>query len=74
MQPKPTLSATAISGQTIDYIMRGIGISGCVIAAGLAPIPDVSVLLIEADRDSGLAPDVLVPGKYVKQLQKDKDD
>lgn len=72
MQPKQTLSATAISGQTFDYIVCGGGTSGCVIAAGLASIPDVSVLLIEAGRDSGLAPDVLVPGKYVKQLQ-DKD-
>ncbi|KAF7630392.1 hypothetical protein AFLA_011017 [Aspergillus flavus NRRL3357] len=73
MQPKQTLSATAISGQTFDYIVCGGGTSGCVIAAGLASIPDVSVLLIEAGRDSGLAPDVLVPGKYVKQLQ-DKDE
>lgn len=73
MQPKPTLSATAISGQTFDYIVRGRGTSGCVIAAGLTSIPDVSVLLIEAGRDSGLAPDVLVPGKYVKQLQADKE-
>ncbi|PIG86446.1 hypothetical protein AARAC_006468 [Aspergillus arachidicola] len=73
MQPKQTLSAAAISGQTFDYIVCGGGTSGCVIAAGLALIPDVSVLLIEAGRDSGLAPDVLVPGKYVKQLQDDKD-
>ncbi|KAE8314941.1 glucose-methanol-choline oxidoreductase [Aspergillus transmontanensis] len=73
MQPKQTLSATAISGQTFDYIVCGGGTSGCVIAAGLASIPDVSVLLVEAGRDSGLAPDVLVPGKYVKQLQEDKD-
>ncbi|GLI77937.1 hypothetical protein PoHVEF18_006234 [Penicillium ochrochloron] len=73
MPPQRTLSATAISGQTFDYIVCGGGTSGCVIAAGLASIPDVSVLLIEAGRDSGLAPDVLVPGKYVKQLQEDKE-
>ncbi|KOC13096.1 hypothetical protein AFLA70_520g000691 [Aspergillus flavus AF70] len=40
MQPKQTLSATAISGQTFDYIVCGGGTSGCVIAAGLASIPD----------------------------------
>jgi choline dehydrogenase-like flavoprotein len=73
MQPSPTLNATAISGQTFDYIVCGGGTSGCVIAAALATIPNVSVLLIEAGRDSGLAPDVLVPGKYVKQLHEDKE-
>ncbi|KAJ6037173.1 glucose-methanol-choline oxidoreductase [Penicillium herquei] len=63
----------AISGQTFDYIVCGGGTAGCVIAAELASIPNTSVLLIEAGRDSGLAPDVLVPGKYVKQLQEDKE-
>ncbi|KAJ5629889.1 glucose-methanol-choline oxidoreductase [Penicillium herquei] len=63
----------AISGQTFDYIVCGGGTAGCVIAAELASIPNVSVLLIEAGRDSGLSPDVLVPGKYVKQLQEDKE-
>ncbi|KAJ5982894.1 glucose-methanol-choline oxidoreductase [Penicillium waksmanii] len=67
MEPK-----VRIAGQTFDYIVCGGGTSGCVIAAELASIPNVSVLLIEAGRDSGLAPDVLVPGKYVKQLQEDK--
>lgn len=68
MEPK-----VRIAGQTFDYIVCGGGTSGCVIAAELASIPNVSVLLIEAGRDSGLAPDVLVPGKYVKQLQEDKE-
>jgi choline dehydrogenase-like flavoprotein len=31
------------------------------------------VLLVEAGRDSGLVPDVLVPGCYVKQLKEDHD-
>ncbi|KAJ5713039.1 glucose-methanol-choline oxidoreductase [Penicillium malachiteum] len=66
-------NAKAISGRTFDYIVCGGGTAGCVIAAELASIPNISVLLIEAGRDSGLAPDVLVPGKYVKQLQKDKE-
>jgi choline dehydrogenase-like flavoprotein len=73
MQTKTTSSATAIAGQTFDFIVCGGGTSGCVIAAELASIPNVSVLLVEAGRDSGLAPDVLVPGKYVKQLQEDKE-
>ncbi|KAJ5623181.1 glucose-methanol-choline oxidoreductase [Penicillium lividum] len=70
MKPKV---ASAISGQTFDYIVCGGGTAGCVLAAELAVIPNVSVLLVEAGRDSGLAPDVLVPGKYVKQLQEDKE-
>ncbi|KAJ5292832.1 uncharacterized protein N7443_008785 [Penicillium atrosanguineum] len=73
MEPQVTSNAKAISGQTFDYIVCGGGTSGCVIAAELASIPNVSVLLVEAGRDSGLAPDVLVPGKYVKQLQEDKE-
>lgn len=73
MEPKVTANAKAISGQTFDYIVCGGGTSGCVIAAELASIHNVSVLLVEAGRDSGLAPDVLVPGKYLKQLQEDKE-
>lgn len=73
MEPKMTLNAKAIAGQTFNYIVCGGGTSGCVIAAQLASIPNVSVLLVEAGRDSGLGPDVLVPGKYVKQLQEDKE-
>ncbi|OOQ82080.1 glucose-methanol-choline oxidoreductase [Penicillium brasilianum] len=73
MQPKTTSTATAISGQSFDFIVCGGGTSGCVIAAELASIPNVSVLLVEAGRDSGLAPDVLVPGKYARQLQEDKE-
>lgn len=73
MEPKTTTNTQTIAGQTFDYIVCGGGTSGCVLAAGLASIPNVSVLLIEAGRDSGLAPDVLVPGKYVKQLQEDKE-
>jgi choline dehydrogenase-like flavoprotein len=73
MEPKATAEVKDLSGQTFDYIVCGGGTSGCVIAAELASIPNVSVLLVEAGRDSGLAPDVLVPGKYVKQLQEDKE-
>ncbi|KAJ5496519.1 glucose-methanol-choline oxidoreductase [Penicillium fimorum] len=67
------MSANEISGQTFDYIVCGGGTSGCVIARELASVPNVSVLLVEAGRDSGILPDVLVPGKYVNQLQEDKD-
>ncbi|KAJ5689949.1 glucose-methanol-choline oxidoreductase [Penicillium macrosclerotiorum] len=73
MEPKVNFDAKRFLGQTFDYIVCGGGTSGCVIAAELASIPNVSVLLVEAGRDSGLAPDVLVPGKYVKQLQEDKE-
>ncbi|KAJ5719214.1 glucose-methanol-choline oxidoreductase [Penicillium malachiteum] len=45
-------NAKAISGQTFDYIVCGGGTAGCVIAAELASLPNVSVLLIEAGRDS----------------------
>jgi hypothetical protein len=31
------------------------------------------VLLVEAGRDSEIDSDVLVPGKYVRQLQEDKE-
>lgn len=73
-QMPPSVSdINAVSGKTFDYIICGGGTSGCVIAAELSSIPNVSVLLIEAGRDSGLSPDVLVPGKYVKQLQEDKE-
>ncbi|BCS23649.1 GMC family oxidoreductase [Aspergillus puulaauensis] len=62
----------AIDGRTFDFIICGGGTSGCVIASRLARIPNISVLLVESGRDSGLAPDVLIPGHYVKQLQEDK--
>lgn len=62
----------AIDGRTFDFIICGGGTSGCVIASRLARIPNISVLLVESGRDSGLAPDVLIPGYYVKQLQDDK--
>ncbi|RVX66396.1 hypothetical protein B0A52_09626 [Exophiala mesophila] len=54
-----------------DYIICGGGTSGCVIAARLASQTQASVLLLEAGRDAGTAPDVLVPGKYVHQLSAD---
>ncbi|KAJ5951944.1 glucose-methanol-choline oxidoreductase [Penicillium vulpinum] len=73
MKPTETMDTKAIAGQTFDYIVCGGGNSGCVIAAELASIPNTSVLLVEAGRDSGIVPDVLVPGKYVKQLQEDKE-
>lgn len=62
----------AIDGRMFDFIVCGGGTSGCVIAARLARIPNISVLLVESGRDSGLAPEVLIPGHYVKQLQEDK--
>ncbi|OQE45057.1 hypothetical protein PENCOP_c002G07232 [Penicillium coprophilum] len=73
MRSTVRMKAKEIFGQTFDYIVCGGGTSGCVVAAELASIPNVSVLLVEAGRDSGVLPDVLVPGKYVKQLQEDKD-
>lgn len=73
MEPNLNTNVQAISGRRFDYIVVGGGTSGCVIAAELASIPNVSVLLVEAGRDSSLASDVLVPGKYVKQLQNDKE-
>ncbi|KAJ5523676.1 glucose-methanol-choline oxidoreductase, partial [Penicillium frequentans] len=62
-----------LDGSTFDYIICGGGTAGCVLAAELSTIPGASVLLVEAGRDSELEPDVLVPGKYVKQLQEDKE-
>ncbi|KAJ5925781.1 glucose-methanol-choline oxidoreductase [Penicillium verhagenii] len=63
-----------LDGSTFDYIIIGGGTAGCVLAAELSTgIPDASVLLVEAGRDSDLKADVLVPGKYVKQLQEDKE-
>ncbi|KAL2820124.1 glucose-methanol-choline oxidoreductase [Aspergillus granulosus] len=68
-----TITINDIQSSCFDYIIIGGGTSGCVLGARLASIPHVSVLLVEAGRDSGLAPDVLVPGKYVFQLDADKD-
>lgn len=54
-----------------DYIICGGGTSGCIIASTLASKLNASVLLVEAGRDAGVAPDVLVPGKYLHQLETD---
>lgn len=62
-----------LNGSTFDYIICGGGTAGCVLAAELSTIPGASVLLVEAGRDSEFESDVLVPGKYVKQLQEDKE-
>ncbi|KAJ5991712.1 glucose-methanol-choline oxidoreductase [Penicillium sp. IBT 35674x] len=70
MSPRNSLP---LDGSTFDYIICGGGTAGCVLAAELSTIPGASVLLVEAGRDSELEPDVLVPGKYVKQLQEDKE-
>lgn len=56
-----------------DYIIVGGGTSGSVIASRLASQTDAKILVLEAGRDAGLAPDVLVPGKYVHQLDCDTD-
>ncbi|KAJ5673698.1 glucose-methanol-choline oxidoreductase [Penicillium longicatenatum] len=62
-----------LDGSSFDYIICGGGTAGCVLAAELSTIPGASVLLVEAGRDSEIDSDVLVPGKYVKQLQEDKE-
>lgn len=54
-----------------DYIICGGGTAGCVLARRLASQTDASVLLVEAGRDAGVAPDVLIPGKYIFQLAQD---
>lgn len=56
-----------------DYIICGGGTAGCVVASRLASQTSASVLLVEAGRDAGIAPDVLVPGKYLHQLSADLD-
>ncbi|KAJ9651235.1 hypothetical protein H2198_009490 [Neophaeococcomyces mojaviensis] len=56
-----------------DYIIVGGGTSGLVIAHRLASETTASVLVIEAGRDAKSAPDVLVPGKYIYQLEHDKE-
>lgn len=60
-----------MSGKAFDYIVCGGGTSGCVVASRLASQTNASVLLVEAGRDAGVAPDVLIPGKYVHQLTAD---
>jgi choline dehydrogenase-like flavoprotein len=56
------------------YIIVGGGTSGCVLASRLAThLPESTILLIEAGRDSGVSSDVLVPGKYIHQLLHDKE-
>jgi choline dehydrogenase-like flavoprotein len=56
-----------------DYVVVGGGTAGCLIASRLAAaVPQCSVLLIEAGRDSNFSePDGLIPGKYVAQLDDD---
>ena len=56
-----------------DYIVVGGGTSGLVVAHRLANETNASVLVLEAGRDSESSPDVLVPGKYIHQLENDKD-
>jgi len=56
-----------------DFIICGEGTSRCVIASKIASQTTASVLLVEAGRDAGVSPDVLVPGKYVHQLAADPD-
>jgi choline dehydrogenase len=73
MHPSMPASPKGINGRSFDFIVCGGGTSGCVIASRLARIPNVSVLLVESGRDSGLEPNVLVPGNYVQQLQEDRD-
>jgi choline dehydrogenase-like flavoprotein len=68
---RKTPNHSSLDGASFDYIICGGGTSGCLIAARLAALSGTSVLLVEAGRDSGLAPDVLVPGKYVHQLSAD---
>ena len=72
MHSRKQVDPDAIDGRTFDFIICGGGTSGCVIASRLARISNVSVLLVESGRDSGLAPDVLIPGHYVKQLHEDR--
>lgn len=56
-----------------DYIIVGGGTSGSVIANRLAAETNASVLVLEAGRDAGVLPDVLIPGKYVSQLENDSE-
>lgn len=56
-----------------DYIIVGGGTSGLVIAHRLGSETSASVLVIEAGRDAGASQDVLVPGKYLHQLEYDKE-
>lgn len=56
-----------------DYIVVGGGTSGLVIAHRLVEETTASVLVIEAGRDATSAPDVLVPAKYIHQLEHDKE-
>ena len=65
------MSCDALQDATFDYVICGGGTAGCVIASRLAALPGVSILLIEAGRDSGVKPEVLIPGMYIDQLRND---
>ncbi|KAF8154919.1 glucose oxidase [Crassisporium funariophilum] len=47
-----TTSASAVNGQTFDYIVVGAGLAGTTVAARLAENSGVTVLLIEAGADN----------------------
>lgn len=68
------MAFVSLQNNSFDYIICGGGTAGCVIASRLATdLPDANILLVEAGRDSGVSPDVLVPGKYIHQLMHDKE-
>ncbi|KAF2496532.1 glucose-methanol-choline oxidoreductase [Lophium mytilinum] len=64
---------TSLASREFDYIICGGGTSGSLLASRLSKIPNITILLIEAGRDSSIASDVLVPGKYISQLSEDHD-
>lgn len=70
---KNMISSTDLDGKEFDYIVCGGGTAGCVIARRLAEKTNASILLVEAGRDAGEVPDVLIPGKYIQQLFNDNE-